>query len=89
MITLTKRIVVLFFILVAGIGLSLLVLVPHVGQISHGQARWLKLGPVHIQPSEILKIGLIICIAAFLSRPNVDRRSFWRCFLPLMLAVGA
>jgi cell division protein FtsW len=78
-----------FFILVAGIGLSLLVLVPHVGQISHGQARWLKLGPVHIQPSEILKIGLIICIAAFLSRPNVDRRSFWRCFLPLMLAVGA
>lgn len=76
-----------FAVLAMGFGLSVLVL--FAGHASHGQARWLKIGPLHIQPSEILKIGLIISLAAYLSRQDIDRRSFLKCFLPIMLVVGA
>lgn len=49
------------------LGASLLVFIPGLG-ISHGGARrWVALGPVTFQPSEFLKLGYIIYLAAWLS----------------------
>jgi rod shape determining protein RodA len=48
-----------------GIGLMLLVAVDLVGRTSLGAQRWLQVGPIGIQPSEIMKIGLVLALARF------------------------
>jgi len=50
---------------VYGIGLALLVAVAAVGEVSLGAQRWLDLGFVRLQPSEIMKIGLVLALARF------------------------
>lgn len=43
-----------------------------VGKHTKGATRWLKIGPVQIQPSEFVKIGLILVLSWFLAR-NQER----------------
>jgi rod shape determining protein RodA len=50
---------------VYGVGLVLLALVDVVGHNALGAQRWLQLGPITIQPSEIMKIGLVLALARF------------------------
>lgn len=49
-------------------GLIMLILVELIGDISKGAQRWLNLGFMRIQPSEIFKVVMPLIIAAFLSR---------------------
>ena len=45
------------------------------GNESHGKSRWINLGPISFQPSEIAKIALILLLAYFISsNPNKIRR---------------
>jgi len=55
--------------------IALLVCVLVFGKVVGGSRRWLVLGPVTIQPSELVKIGTIIMMARFFSR-NASRRGF-------------
>ncbi|MCB0329422.1 MAG: rod shape-determining protein RodA [Bdellovibrionales bacterium] len=48
--------------------LLLLVAVLVYGTISNGSRRWLSLGPVNLQPSELMKIGVILALARYLSK---------------------
>lgn len=48
-----------------GVGLVLLALVDVVGHHALGAQRWLQIGPITIQPSEIMKIGLVLALARF------------------------
>jgi rod shape determining protein RodA len=50
---------------VYGIGFLLLIAVMFVGHHALGAQRWLQFGPVQIQPSEIMKIGLVLALARF------------------------
>jgi len=50
--------------------LLLLVLVPVVGAEGMGAQRWLELGPLTIQPSELMKLVLPLSLAAFLSHQD-------------------
>ena len=43
----------------------LLLVVPVLGHSSLGAKRWLQAGPIQIQPSEIMKIGLVLALARF------------------------
>ena len=52
------------------------ILLPAVGTEVWGAVRWIKLGPVNIQPSEFAKVFLIIYIAGFLTRKREEMRIF-------------
>lgn len=55
------------FVLIAAVVLMLLVFTP-LGKTGGGARRWIKLGPIRFQPSEIAKIGVIMFFAARLSK---------------------
>lgn len=60
-----------FAYLFYGLGLLLLITVLIVGKSSRGSQRWLSLGPVSIQPSELVKVLLILALATYYgSRPR-------------------
>ncbi len=56
-----------FILLFLSIALLVLVLVPGLGTTSHNATRWLKLGPVSFQPSEAVKIAVVLHFAACMS----------------------
>ena len=61
-----------------GISLFLLVLVLVVGFVSNGAQRWIAIGPLTIQPSEIAKLSIIMMLAYYFSRfeeKATDRKS--------------
>ncbi|NAZ37086.1 rod shape-determining protein RodA [Rubellimicrobium sp. CFH 75288] len=47
------------------LSIGLLVLVDIMGHVGMGAQRWLVLGPIRIQPSEVAKIGLVLALAAY------------------------
>ncbi len=65
-----------------------LVLVPGVGHRAGGSARWLRLGPVSLQPSEFAKLALVLYLAYALSEHQYLVKSFSKGFLPPMLITG-
>jgi rod shape determining protein RodA len=70
------------------INLALLVAVMVKGHSALGAQRWLAIGPVTLQPSEIAKLIVIFTLAAWLGRRPI--RSFWDCFIALgLIAVPA
>jgi cell division protein FtsW len=62
----------------------LIVLVPHLGLASGGARRWLGAGPVSFQPSEFVKLGLVIYLAAALSTKGDRIRSLTYGLFPLL-----
>jgi rod shape determining protein RodA len=68
------------------IALALLVAVEVVGSIGMGAQRWLDLGFITIQPSELAKIGLVMVLAAYYDRlpPNLVSRPLW-VVLPVII----
>ncbi len=56
------------------IGLILLILVELFGDISKGAQRWLNLGIIRIQPSEIFKVVMPLTVATFLSKSSIPPR---------------
>ncbi|WP_048308329.1 putative lipid II flippase FtsW [Halomonas sp. PR-M31] len=72
------------WLLLAGIALLILVLL--VGTEINGSKRWIPLGPINVQASELAKLFLIIYIASYLERflPGV-RRHLWEFTKPLLV----
>ncbi|MBO5656697.1 MAG: cell division protein FtsW [Agathobacter sp.] len=56
------------FAYVASMGLCLLTYVPQFQVSANGSSRWIKIGPLSFQPSEVAKIGVIIFMAMILER---------------------
>ena len=51
--------------LIYGVALVLLVAVEVVGVVGMGAQRWLDLGPFQLQPSEVMKIALVLALARY------------------------
>jgi cell division protein FtsW len=66
----------------------LLVLVPGIGTVRSGARRWLPLGPLTFQPSELAKFALVLYLARSLARRGEGVREFWRGIVPHCLVVG-
>ncbi len=74
--------------LVAAIGLTALVFVPHLG-FSHGGARrWISIFGISFQPVEFLKIAFVLYIAAWLSWAKKKVESPLYGILPLIIVLG-
>jgi cell division protein FtsW len=50
--------------------------------------RWLSLGPIHIQPAEMAKLGIVMWLAYSLSKKAERIKSFSIGFVPHLLVVG-
>ena len=75
----------------ATIVLLLAVIIPHVGRAVNGASRWLPLGPVNLQPSELAKLFAVLYAADYTTRKLADMDSLRRGFVPMavvMLLVG-
>ena len=66
-----------------GFALLLLVAVDVVGHVGLGAQRWIAVGPLELQPSELMKISLVLALARYLHGKSVEDIS-----KPLPLAIG-
>src|SRR5438552_17826487 len=70
-----------------GISLALLGLVLVIGTSALGAKRWLDLGPLKFQPSELAKIATVLVLARRMDDPKLDLRRM-RYWLPPMLVTS-
>ena len=75
-------------ILVVAVVLQLLVLTP-MGVTVNGNRNWLRLGPVTVQPSEIIKVGLVLAGGLVLSAKRKNLGSFGHVLVPYLAPVAA
>ncbi len=74
---------------VYGAGFLLLVAVMFVGHHALGAQRWLQAGPVQIQPSEIMKVGLVLALARFYHGLSGKSAQFsWWLLIPALLILA-
>ena len=66
-------------VLAYGVAMLLLIAVEFVGVERNGSQRWLDLGPMDLQPSELMKITLVMLLAAYYDwlPTNKTSRPFW------------
>jgi cell division protein FtsW len=75
------------WLFLASVALLLLVIVPHVGRSVNGAQRWLPLGPVNLQPSELMKLFAVLYAADYTTRKLADMGSFRRGFVPMAIVM--
>ncbi|MBI4012670.1 MAG: rod shape-determining protein RodA [Candidatus Rokubacteria bacterium] len=70
-------------------GLMVLAAVLVLGRTAQGARRWLAVGPLTVQPSELFKLVLILTVAAYLASREDHRPGWDRVALPLLLVAPA
>lgn len=73
--------------LIVSLALLAAVFIPGLGVENYGATRWIGLGPITIQPSEIAKFGFIIFAAAYASE-KPERMKKFAGMLPVLAAGG-
>ena len=74
-----------FPLLGAGLLLLIVVFVPGLGHFAGGSSRWIGIGPFQLQPSELMKLAIVVFAADVLAR-RAKRRDQWQAFVrPLFL----
>ena len=68
-----------------GICIFLLILVDLFGTMGGGAESWLVLGPVRLQPSELMKIAVILALARYMSFKNNRPHSYMKCIIPFLI----
>src|SRR3954454_17018482 len=76
-------------LLVAGFALTAAVKLPGIGVNVNGASRWLSAGPVQFQPSELLKLALILYPAQLLAARPKSVQTIKEISQPLLIVVGA
>jgi cell division protein FtsW len=75
-------------ILVVAVVLQLLVLTP-MGVSVNGNRNWLRLGPITVQPSEIMKVGLVLAGGLVLSAKRKSLGSLSHVLVPYLVPIAA
>jgi cell division protein FtsW len=82
------RLYKLTYPVLAVVGVLLLLCVVGFGHSGGGAARWLSVGPVHIQPAEMAKVALVIWLAYSLAKKADRIKTFTVGFLPHLIVAG-
>jgi cell division protein FtsW len=75
-------------LLLGSLGLLALVLIPGFGVRINGARRWFSAGPIQFQPSELVKLALVLYVARHLADHPKRMRSFKQAIAPVVLVVG-
>jgi len=70
------------------LGIGLLVAVAWHGAVGKGAQRWLDLGPIQIQPSELMKLFLVLALASWFHRASIERVANPLFLIPPLVAVA-
>jgi cell division protein FtsW len=76
------------WLFVASLLLLVLVLIPHVGKVVYGARRWLPLGIMNFQPSELAKLAITLYASDYMVRKMDVKEHFFRAVAPMAVAVG-
>ena len=76
------------YLLLIGIALLVLVLIPGIGVRVNGSSRWLSLGVVNLQPSELMKLFMVVYAAGYLARKQEELRFFTQGILMLSIVLA-
>lgn len=76
------------WLFVISLALLIAVLIPHVGAVINGARRWISLGPMNFQPSEVAKLAVLLYAADYMVRKMEVKERFFRAVLPIGVAVG-
>ena len=82
-----QRLATPFFIV--SMVLLVAVLIPGIGREVNGAHRWIQIGPINMQPSELMKLAALLYSAHYTVRKQAHMQSFVRGFMPMALALGA
>jgi len=75
------------WLFVASLLLLVAVLIPHIGINVNGARRWLPLGFMRFQPSELAKLAMVLYAASYMVRKMEIKERFFRAVLPMGVAV--
>lgn len=76
------------WLLFLGMGLLAAVLIPGLGTAVNGSARWIRLGPANVQPSEFMKLFMLLYVAGYLVRRKAELKSFTKGILMIGIVVA-
>ncbi|MBI5640962.1 MAG: putative lipid II flippase FtsW [Nitrospirae bacterium] len=65
-----------------------LVFLPHIGVTAGGARRWIRLWPTTFQPSELVKLAMVIYLARYMSMPDYSTEKFASFIKPLFVMVA-
>lgn len=68
--------------------LLVLVLIPGIGKVVYGARRWLPLGIMNFQPSELAKLAIVLYASDYMVRKMDVKEKFVQAVYPMALAVG-
>jgi cell division protein FtsW len=76
------------WLFVASLLLLVVVLIPFIGRGVNGARRWISLGVMNFQPSELAKFATLMYAADYMVRKMEVKERFFRAVLPMGVAVG-
>jgi cell division protein FtsW len=76
-------------LLIASFVLTAAVMIPHVGVTVNGATRWLGAGPLQFQPSEMLKVSIVLYAAQSLAARPRATKTLKGLINPLLIVVAA
>ncbi|MGA2011200.1 MAG: putative lipid II flippase FtsW [Solirubrobacteraceae bacterium] len=68
--------------------LLVLVMVPGFGVVVNGARRWFAAGPIQFQPSELMKLSLVLYVARLLADRSTRARGFRAAVMPIAVVAG-
>ncbi len=76
------------WLFVVSLVLLVLVLVPFIGKTVYGARRWISLGFMNFQPSELAKFAVLLYAADYMVRKMEVKEKFFRAVMPMAVAVA-
>jgi cell division protein FtsW len=76
------------WVFLTALALLVIVLVPFIGKGVNGARRWIPLGLMNFQPSELAKLGIALYAASYMVRKMDTRENFLKAVTPMAIALG-